>query len=153
MYFTSPWNSSAILVLLGFVHLSAPIQIAVLPSGLPLSRLPAISESFTFFSCAAWTYVPTCKIKSPLPLSSDSSHFIFNLIVTAESQVIFCWAVLTLLGHYVLLIWGMRKRCEHQFLLQLLFNRGLSETEKTNSSQCFPMIKDKNESVLLRTSF
>lgn len=50
-----------------------PRQTAVLPSGIHAAGLPAISESFTFFSHAGWTCTSACKTKSTLPLCSDSS--------------------------------------------------------------------------------
>lgn len=44
--------------------------------------------------------------------------------------MIFCRAVLSLLGHHVLLIGGTRTEFECKCLLQLLFTRGLLEMKK-----------------------
>lgn len=65
--------------------------------------------------------------------------------------MIFCRAVLALLGHDVLLIRGRRTQCERPFLLQLrpfllqlLFTRGLSETEKIKSQY---LSNDKGQNI------
>lgn len=95
------WNCCEIIILLALFTCVLPDRQQFSPLG--NTWLPVISESS--FSPTGWTCTSACKTKSSLPLCSDCSHVSFWPLVTLELQVIFCRAILVLMGHYVLLIW------------------------------------------------
>lgn len=100
-------SSSVILKLLwdyhslGFVHVCPARQTTVLPSA---EHLPLWSVRASLAEQAEPAPLPA-KLNPPCLSTQTAVMFPFDPVVTVESQMVFCRAILVLFMHYVLLIW------------------------------------------------
>lgn len=127
MFTCLPWDRTA-FSLVGFVLM-----------------VPLWSASFTFVSCAGWTYTSACKMESSLPLCSDSRHVSFLTPSSFWSHGIY---FAELFWHCLGVMCFWYEEGEHSVnvnfccsycLLGFIWN---GKKKKTYLSIC-PMVKDK----------